>query len=319
MNLFQRIGLAFITGYIWFFTGERIFWSFFRPGDNPIELILGWVVYSLVAYICLILISSFKIRSIAALFLIGAFFGWTIEGVYSLTLFGAEGIPFPLTISWTALAWHSLGIVLVWYGMRKMIMHSVSRTIVGSVALGLFWGVWALAWPLETPPVNTGVILFLLHGVLFTVLYIFALHAYAWIPHKTFDATRAEKITLGLIVLLYFGAVTVPTAPLLALTVLPSLFALIYWGIHKNSLLETRLSVLEIFAEPISWKRSFILLLSPCVATLIFASRIYFPSNSLFFVILTPVGGVAFIWALFSIIYKERKASKILIQMSTKN
>lgn len=73
------------------------------------------------------------------MFLVGAFFGWLVEGVFAMTLFGAEGILFPFTISWTGLAWHAIiSVVLGWYVLQQALTHSFKRTAWVSGMLGIF-------------------------------------------------------------------------------------------------------------------------------------------------------------------------------------
>ncbi len=68
----RRFALAAATGYILMFYSERVFWSFWRTENTPLGLFLTWISYSVVAEIALFCIKYFRVRSIPALFLVGA-------------------------------------------------------------------------------------------------------------------------------------------------------------------------------------------------------------------------------------------------------
>jgi hypothetical protein len=301
MNIFQRIGLALITGYVWFFTGERVFWSFWRPHDSLGDMILTWLLYSFFAYICLICISEFKVRSASAMFLVAALFGWLVEGLFSLTMFGVGGISIWASISWTGLAWHAMCILFCWYWMRDAVQHSTKKTLLGATAFGILWGVWSLWWVFETPPVFSTVPASFSYGILFTTFYILALHAYAWIGKGSFRATLTEKVILAGICFAYFAFVTVPAAPVLALTELPVLYALIYLGLRRNRQIETAPNVLTSFQTPIPWGRSLLLFIAPVLATTIFSLGFHALTNYLFLGVLTPLGFGLFLWSFWAI------------------
>src|ERR1019366_2516322 len=59
----QKIVVVLATGYILFFYSERMFWSFPRPGDNLGDLLLTWIVYSLLAWVFLSLIRQCRIAA----------------------------------------------------------------------------------------------------------------------------------------------------------------------------------------------------------------------------------------------------------------
>ena len=40
----HKLVIVLATGYILFFYSERVFWSFLRPGDGPVDFVLGWLV-----------------------------------------------------------------------------------------------------------------------------------------------------------------------------------------------------------------------------------------------------------------------------------
>jgi len=301
----SRLLLALATGYIWFFYSERVFWSFWRVGeDAPFFFLLGWLLYSVAVYICLILIQEFRVRSVWAMFLVGAFFGWLIEGVFVMTLFGAEGIPFPLTISWTGLAWHALiSVVLGWYVLQQALLHSFTRTAWVSALLGLFWGVWSIFWSLDNVEM-VSVEAYALHAFLITGIFICMQRAYARLGAQ-FSATRLEKIFLGVFVLAWFGFVTVPAFGFLTI-VLPVLFGVLYLALRKNKKTETRQNFLSVLDTPVSYGRSFAVLFMPLIATGIYALAqglgLVLPTNFVILGVTLPLGFVLLgvsLWKVF--------------------
>ena len=77
----QKLVVVLATGYILFFYSERVFWSFLRPGDKFTDLVLGWLMYSLLAWVFLLLVRQCRIAAFPALLIAGAVFGWLAEGV----------------------------------------------------------------------------------------------------------------------------------------------------------------------------------------------------------------------------------------------
>lgn len=307
--MFSRLGLALVTGYVWFFTGERVFWSFLHTDQNIPVLTATWLVYSFFAYIALACIDYFRVRSVWALFLLAALYGWLIEGLVSLTVFGGAGMPFPLSISWTGLAWHAVFIVWCWYMVRVAITQSSFKTLLHTIALGLVWGSWSLWWALENPPQITTPDMFFLHAAITSALYLLALHSYTWIAQKRFIPTRLELGFFGVLVLAYYAIITIPASPVLALTLLPALLLLTLWGLRKNRMAESEASVLADLTHPLPWGRSLLLLLTPLVASLLYNTGLAISTNWVFFVVLTPLGTILFVVSLFMVWKRAKKRS----------
>src|SRR5689334_20434277 len=118
----QKLAVILATGYILFFYSERVFWSFLRPGDKPIDFVLGWLVYSAMAWVFLLLVRHCRIAAFPAVFLAGAVFGWLAEGIVVDTMYGNNDNPFPASISFTGLAWHALiSVGLGWYLQARLL------------------------------------------------------------------------------------------------------------------------------------------------------------------------------------------------------
>jgi hypothetical protein len=96
-----------------------------------------WIAYSLMAFIFLVLVSYFRIKNIWSLFLAGAIFGWIDEGIVVQTAYNM----FPLSISFTGLAWHSL--ITVWigrYATQKSLLSTDTWSILRlSTTVGFLW------------------------------------------------------------------------------------------------------------------------------------------------------------------------------------
>src|SRR3990167_1709214 len=200
-TLIQRIILALALGYIFFFFGERVFWSFPHPGDT----------------------------------LISNFFGWLTEGVIAMTLFGGGGLPFPIGISWTGLAWHAfISVFIGWYLVMMFLNgNHYKKIIFFSIGLGIFWGVWSLAWALETPPIAITPDIYLLHGLITVLLLSISHHFFSKYRPGGFTTSRWEKTGLAVPVLAFFIFVTIPAVGLFA-AVLPVLFGILYFALKKN-------------------------------------------------------------------------------------
>jgi len=291
-TLVQRIILGLALGYIFFFFGERVFWSFPHPGDTLISNFFGWLLYSYSAYLTLIVIEHFRVRAWWAVFLAGAFFGWLTEGVIAMTLFGGDGqLPFPIGISWTGLAWHALISVFVgWYFVMMFLNRNHYKKIIFfSIGLGIFWGVWSLAWALETPPITTTSDIYLLHGLIATLFLSLSYYFCSKFGPGGFASSRWEKIGLSLPVLAFFVFVTVPAVGLFA-AVLPMLFGILYFALKKNRDQEKSPNVLESLSGRPKLRSYFPLFLAPIIAALIYNSGIVLPTNFYVLYITMPLG-----------------------------
>lgn len=290
-TLLQRTILALALGYVFFFFGERVFWSFPHPGDTLISNFFAWLLYSFSAYLTLIIIEYFRVRAWWAVFLAGAFLGWLTEGVVAMTLFDGGGLPFPLGISWTGLAWHALIDVFIgWYLITIFLTgNHYKKIFFFSIGLGIFWGVWSLAWALEAPPITITPDIYLLHGLIATLLLCVSYYLFSKFQPAKFVSSRWEKICLALPVLAFFIFVTVPAVGLFA-AILPVLFGILYFALKKNRDYEEAPSFLESLSGQPKIRSYFPLLLSPIIAALIYNSGLALPTNFYVLYITTPLG-----------------------------
>ncbi len=145
----RRLALAVVTGYIFIYFSELAFWARPLEGTTLPGALALLLPYSFAAYAFLVLVSTFRVRSLAAVFLAGALFGWLIEGVFVQTAY--EQLPF--SISFTGLAWHALLTVLAgWWALQWALRTGVWRALWVSTLVGTVYGLWATSWWSEAPP-----------------------------------------------------------------------------------------------------------------------------------------------------------------------
>lgn len=276
MKALARIGrsalLVLGTGFILHFFSETVFWSVWRPGEEAIGRIIGLLLYSLFGYLTLAVIRLFRIADIWMLLLAGAFFGWSCEGVYAMTVYGDASMPFPLTIAWTALAWHGpLSLVLGWYALGLALRsQNPGPSLALSLGLGAFWGVWALGWRGETPPVSVEPDAFFVHAAAGTACLALAHAAVALGRPANFVPSRWGVALAALAVVGFFAAVTVPAVPIAAL-VLPTLLAVLYLALRRHRMDRADDSVLAEFGQPIRIGNMVAMAAMPIAATAVYA------------------------------------------------
>lgn len=312
----QKLIVVLATGYILFFYSERVFWSFLRPGDKPIDFVLGWLVYSLLAWIFLLLVRQCHIAAFSAVFLAGAVYGWLDEGVVVATLYGSADGPFPASISFTGLAWHALiSVGIGWYWQGRVLRAGKSSSVATfSVALGLGWGLWAGWWPAELDKASTSLTAFAAHTVVCSVLLVVAWMALGLVPADCFRPGKWETAALFGIVALFFVCVRIPATPRSAL-VLPPLLAACAYGLNRNRLDERRPDLVETFVGHIQLRSCLWLLLAPVTAIAVYAPVAVWgwalPTNKIVYITTMPLGFVLFVLSLWFIHRRRRQAAAL--------
>jgi len=76
----RKAAVVLANGYILFYFSERVFWSFWRPGDTLPEFLVTRFAYCLLGWNFLVLVRSFRVASFAPLFLCGAVNGRVAAG-----------------------------------------------------------------------------------------------------------------------------------------------------------------------------------------------------------------------------------------------
>jgi hypothetical protein len=293
----QKLIVVLATGYILFFYSERVFWSFLRPGDKLIDLVLGWLVYSLMAWVFVLLIRQCRIAAFPAVFLAGAVYGWLAEGVVVDTMYGSKDNPFPASISFTGLAWHALISVGVgWYLQAKLLVTGNRKKLgLFSAAVGLGWGLWAGWWPAELGRANTPLAAFAIHALVCSIPLISAWLILGTANSEWFRPAKYELAVLMAMIALFFLAVRVPATPRSAL-ILPPLLLLCAYGLGRNQSNEQRPDLIEVTVGHIRPRSCGPLLLMPITAITVYLPvalwKITLPTNWVLYMITMPLGFV---------------------------
>lgn len=269
----RTISLVAGCGFILYFWSEIVFWSFPRPGDGALAIVGGWLLYSSAALLVLSIAQRLRVTGIWSILLLGAIFGWLVEGVYAMTLFGTGGIPFPLTLSWTGLAWHaplSMAIGLFWLRYTLQLPRAGPGAALSS-CLGLFWGFWAHGWSLETPPLSVQPSVFFAYCALATAVLGAAQLAVNYGTADRFNPTNLTVSAAAAFPTLYFCGVTVP-AVAWSPFVIPPLFGLILYAMHRAEPQPSSRTSLQSLAKSVPLRNLARLIPLPAAAALTYAA-----------------------------------------------
>lgn len=220
-----RVWFALLVAAVTVVFSEKMYW--YVTGYAVVDLIAG---YFFPAYVFLWILHAFRVRRLAPLFLAAAVFGFIAEGVLVGTIY--EGGPLGLfNVSYTPLAWHApLSVVFGWWWLaRRLEVGSLRGLFAACAVVGLFWGLWALAWWLPENAADPAllargarlgqwpVVDFARHAFVFTGL----LAAAHWLLGRggrtaSFSPSRVEAaLVAGGLLFFFIGVLTgVPWAPL---------------------------------------------------------------------------------------------------------
>ena len=278
------------------FFSEHLFWARARPGDTLANWAATWLAYSLLAFVFLSAVRHYRVRSLDALFVAGALVGWLGEGVVVQTLYDQ----FPLQISWTGLAWHSLiSVCFGWFAMLcALASRSVWRTAALAAGAGAFWGWWAIFWWLEEPASVTPLLAFAAYAFATTGVLAVNYWAFSRLGVRDFAPGRGSILAATALLLLVFIVGTVPAVPM-AVVVLPVLLALILVALTRNRAAEAERDLLtDLGAEKPPLRAYVPLGLIPVIATLIYALALglglRWPTNWLVYLVTMPAGFILF-------------------------
>ena len=319
---FQRVAITLCSGYIIVYFGEFVFWATpDREGMDLGGMVAVWVLYSIMAYPFLCVVSYFRVREPWAVFLAGAFYGWFEEGLVVQTTYGTPATPFPMSISFTALAWHApLDVFVGWYLVRRVLAENrLRKTLALASCVGLFYGLWAIFWWNE-PPEPMQVLLdagrkdvVLVHFALYafgtTAMLIAAYWLFQRVKIREFKPSKGELWTLAVVTLLYYSLVTVPAAPR-AVWLLPPLLGVTFWALGNNRRVETLPNAIVAYAEPVRITNYLMLLAIPLVASAVYfvalAADARLPTNLVVYYIATPAGAI--LWVVSVVVGARRRS-----------
>jgi hypothetical protein len=124
------------------------FWARFRVDDSPLGWVVTWLAYSLVVAVVLRVVRRFPLRGAAQVILVGALYGWLVEGVVAATVYG----PLPVSLVWTGVAWHGLLTVGVgWILLPRAVRRGGLRAAAWCALVGAVWGLWSAGWWASPP------------------------------------------------------------------------------------------------------------------------------------------------------------------------
>ncbi len=313
MRILKSVLLTLSTGYILMYFSEHLFWSRIRPGDSITGWFATWIAYSLMAFIFLVLVSYFRVKTLWSLFLAGAIFGWIGEGIVVQTAYEM----LPLSISFTGLAWHALIAVWVgWYAFQKSLLSSNPRSILKlSIGVGFCYGLWAINWWLEPDGGVSSVSEFAAFSFITTLLVILAYRLANWSSSASLILNRWIIIFISSIFLLYFCFVTIPAVSVAAI-ILPLLFGITFLALFQNRINESEGSFLDMYGERIPFLRYLSLFVLPATGVLFYALAVTlnlrWHTGWILYLITTPLGFLLFGVSLYKI--RQRKSVSPLRQ-----
>lgn len=124
------------------------FWARFRADDSPLGWAITWLAYSLVVAVVLRVVRRFPLRGAAQVVLVGALYGWLVEGLVAATVYG----PLPVSLVWTGVAWHGLLTVGVgWILLPRAVRRGGARAVAWCALVGAVWGLWSAGWWASPP------------------------------------------------------------------------------------------------------------------------------------------------------------------------
>ena len=263
------------------YPSEYLFWSALPDDYNLPTFLATLTAYTLTGRILVCILQFCRVDNLSGLFLAGAIYGWTVEGVVVGTMYD----DFPINLIWTGVAWHGLfSVMLVWLFLRKAALWSWPRYAAALVAVGILFGIWSSFWPNEKPefPTAWGV---LVQGLMASSGFILAQVIYDRAPAGSFKVTRTEAGLLGLLVLVMFGVqASARPSPILAFYPIfaCTALALLLLGRGKGQL------ILEVVVQSrASLGRRAALLTIPVAVAASFATTRWavpgFPTNQVFY------------------------------------
>lgn len=266
-----RLLFLLVSSAIMVFFSEKAYW--YVQGYELLGLVL---FYAFPAFVCLWAIQAFRVKTLSALFLCGALYGFVVEGVI-VTLIYEQGLWAWFHVSYTPLAWHApISVVFGWYYLRKLLISGSMKRLVGwCCAFGTFWGCWSLVYTIDLgegegvlgawPVWSFAAYVFTFGAVLAACHWAFGR---VWL--RAFEPSKAERWAVSAIIVAYFALGTAPQVPTMWFK-LPVLLAVTLLALWSNRRKEREGSLLSELGGRVPLSRATALLCMPCVATLVYA------------------------------------------------
>ncbi len=301
------------------------FWSTFRAEDSVLGWVITWLAYSLVVGVVLRVARRFPVRGLPGLVILGALYGWLVEGVVAATVY--QQLPFSLI--WTGVAWHGmLTVVVGWWLLPKVLRLGGLRAWAMCAVIGLAWGAWSVGWWGAAPdqredPVVPGLASYAVFVAIVSAAAILGYLLADRVPLRDGDLRSRWGAIVSVAVLAVWGAVMVlpslPWAPL----VLGPLLALAWFSLRRLSRHEPPAGRTAIAAEwpaGVPLRRLGPLALVPVTAVALYAVLVPLDpgvrGEGPFFlvllgavIVLTLVGTVALLWSLWRTGRPRRRTS----------
>jgi len=223
-----------VLGYLLAFYSEFLFYGQRSDPTLPepplTDLISLWIAYTAMAYLLLSIIRYFRVQSLPALFVAGAAYGWMLEGMVVATLYQS----LPLTISFTALAWHApIDVVLSLSWMPRLLQEaSPWKTAGAMLGMGVVWGIWVL-WPWHEIGNGIDPGAFLGFGLLSTAALLPAYWLLGRQQLAHFQPRRTPLLILSSLLVVFYLFNSLITYGAAAL-ILPLLLLLCWWGLARS-------------------------------------------------------------------------------------
>jgi hypothetical protein len=315
----RAVAFVLATGAVSWAWSEVGFWAHFRADDQPATWVLTWLMYSLAAAVALRTLRRWPGADLPRLVLVGALYGWVVEGVVASTVYSAP----PFTLIWTGVAWHGLlTVVLGWWALPRVVVAGGRGAWVLCGVVGIAWGLWSAGWWAAPPEAGQDAAVPDLAAYALFVVVVCAVAGVGYVVMRA-CAPRGRDLTTraGLVVVLgllgVWGAVVVvvaiPWAPLL----LGALVALVVLSLRRLGPAEEpgtprgspRPSPLG-FEPGIPWRRIAPTALVPVLAVATYAALVPFatsePGTGPFYVLIVAMiaalslaGTVALVWSLW--------------------
>ena len=315
-NLLNRLLFVLLSATIMVFFSEKTFW--YIQGYAIVELVL---FYTVPVVVCLWTIDAFQIQRFSGVVLVGALFGFLVEGVLTPVIYEA-GLLDPVMPAYF-IGWHGLlSLVLGWFLIRKWLIEEKWKSLLlGGSLFGLFWGLWSLPYRLPesvqdfSALVNQGENFIpgawpVPDYVFYTTVFTGMLMAGHWLLGRGFwqKSFKMNKWEIGIIFFItvgLFGIQVFPIMPqaILKLTVLIALVLVPLQIMKKQQ--TTDESIFYGLKGSVRFSQTLPLLVIPLVASLVYSlAEILPPSNGFLetiFISFSTLQGILgasfFIWA----------------------